>query len=282
MTSLSAAAIRWRRSESVGLRENRVDKDDADERIDIVGIEFERPCEALARLGQGFGIDALVDLVKSAQPIVQRIRVGGPLRPPRFDGNDLGFQFVGDARDDLVLHDEKVGDRLVEALRPQVRARLRFDQLHVDAHSLAAALDAAFEHVAHPKLAPDLPRVGRLALVGECGVARDDEGARHAGEIGGQALGHAIDEISLLRAVADARERQHDDGEARRSGRPNRDGGILPHGAASHAVNPHGPRDVLQRLLAEIGKFRLDAAADMLIGRPGNANAARLSDPFEP
>ncbi len=67
-----------------------------------------------------------------------------------------------------------------------------------------------------------------------------------------------------------------------RRGGPDRDGGTLPHGAASHGVDPHGPRDVLQRLLAAIRKFRLDAAADMLIGRSRNADAAGFGDPFEP
>jgi hypothetical protein len=178
---------------------------------------------------------------------------------------------------------KKIGDRLVESLRPQVRAGLRLDQLNVDAHALAAALDAALEHIADPEVAADLPRIGGLALVGERRVARDDESAGQARKVGRQTLGHAVDKIVLLFPAADIREGQHDNGEARPAGRLWRGGRLLRLcRAAGHGVDPHGPRDVLQRFLAEIREFRLDAAADMLMGRSRNANAAGFGDPFQP
>jgi hypothetical protein len=43
-----------------------------------------------------------------------------------------------------------------------VRAGLCFDQLNVNAHPIFAALDAAFEHVAHVEVAPDSLEIGRL------------------------------------------------------------------------------------------------------------------------
>ena len=58
-------------------------------------------------------------------------------------------KLVGDARNDLVLHLEEVGDGLVEAFGPEVRSALRFDELHVDAHAGPNTLHAAFEDVAH-------------------------------------------------------------------------------------------------------------------------------------
>ena len=49
---------------------------------------------------------------------------------------------------------------------------LGVDQLHVDAHPIAAALHAAFEHIANVEVAPDLFQVGDLALEGKGRVAR--------------------------------------------------------------------------------------------------------------
>ena len=82
-------------------------------------------------------------------------------------------------------------------------------------NAIAAALHAAFEHVAHVEFATDLLEVDRLALVGEGSVARDDKRAANARQIGGQALGHAVDEIFLFRIAADIGERQDDNRETR-------------------------------------------------------------------
>src|SRR5262249_34467322 len=84
------------------------------------------------------------------------------------------------APDDLVLHVKQVCDRFVEALGPNVIASFSVDQLRVDANTIAAALHAAFEDVAHVELASDLLHVRGLALVGECRVACDDESASYA------------------------------------------------------------------------------------------------------
>ena len=120
------------------------------------------------------------------------------------------------ARDDLVLHVEEVGYGLVEALGPEMIASLGVDELDIDPHAVAAALHRTFEHVAHVQFAADLLHVEGLALVGKGGVTGDHERASDAREIGGQALGHAIDEIVLLGVAADIGEGQDDDREPRR------------------------------------------------------------------
>ena len=123
---------------------------------------------------------------------------------------------VREPRDDFVLHVEEIGHRLVEPLRPEMVAALGVDELDIDAHPGAGALNAALEDIANVQLAPDLLQIDALALVGESRVAPDHEGAGDARQIGGQALGDAIDEIVLLRVAADIGERQDDDREARR------------------------------------------------------------------
>ena len=92
-------------------------------------------------------------------------------------------------RDDLILHVEEIGERLVEALGPKVRARLGFNELHIDAHSIPGALQTAVEHVAYIELPSDLLGVAGFAFVGKGGAAADDEGAGNSREVGCQAFG---------------------------------------------------------------------------------------------
>ena len=110
-------------------------------------------------------------------------------------------QLIGEAGDDLVLHFEEIGGRLVEAVSPKVIAGLRVDKLDIDPHAARVALDRAFEHVANAKLLADFPGVDILALEAEGGVARDHEGAAKAREVGGETLGDAVGEIILGRVV---------------------------------------------------------------------------------
>jgi hypothetical protein len=56
-----------------------------------------------------------------------------------------------------------------------MRAGLGRDELRVEGDVLADAAHAAFQRIAHAELPPDLLRVDGLALVGEGGVAGDDE-----------------------------------------------------------------------------------------------------------
>ena len=56
-------------------------------------------------------------------------------------------------------------------------AALGVDELDIDAHPGAGALNAALEDIADVQLAPDLLQIDVPALVGEGGVAPDHEGA---------------------------------------------------------------------------------------------------------
>ena len=63
---------------------------------------------------------------------------------------------MGAPRDDFVLYVEEIGQGLVEPLGPEMIAGFGVDQLHVDAHAVAAALNAALEDIANVQLASDL------------------------------------------------------------------------------------------------------------------------------
>ena len=75
----------------------------------------------------------------------------------------------------------------------------------------AAAAHAAFQHIAHAKLARDLAHVDRAALVDERRVASDDEQPADVGQAGDQILGDAVGEMILIGIVAHVGERQHRD-----------------------------------------------------------------------
>ncbi len=108
---------------------------------------------------------------------VHRVGVWSLFRAPRLGGEELRVERVRQARDDFVLHVEEVGQRLIEPLGPEMIARFGVDELHVDAHAGAGALDAALEHIPDVQLTPDCLRVERLALVSERRIAGDHKGA---------------------------------------------------------------------------------------------------------
>ena len=124
-------------------------------------------------------------------------------------------QTVGQSRHDLILQLEQVGHVLLETVGPQMRAGFGVDELGVDAHPVLVALHRAFEHVADAEFLADLLGVDALALVGEGGVAGDDEAVADAREFGGEVFGDAVGEIILARIAGEIGEGEHDDGEMR-------------------------------------------------------------------
>ena len=150
---------------------------------------------------------------------------------------------------------------------------------------LPFALHRALEHVADIQLATDLPHVGRPALVGERGIAADHERAANARQVGGQAFDHAVDEIFLLGIAADIGERQHHDREPGRRNLYRRRACAQRRRARSvrdDRIDADRTGDILQALLAEIGKFRSDLAIHLIVGRRRQTDAAGFSDALEP
>ena len=123
-------------------------------------------------------------------------------------------QGVGEPRDDLVLHLQQIGPRGIELIRPKMGTAIGIDELGVDAHPVLVPPHRAFEHVAHAELLADLLGVYALALVGKGRVARDDEAAADARQIGGEVFGYAIGKIILARIARKVREWKHNDRKA--------------------------------------------------------------------
>ncbi len=162
------------------------------------------------------GVQPSIEPSQALKIEVHRVGVRRPFRASRLGDDELGVERTRQAGDDFVLHVEEIGERLVEPLGPEMTAGLGVDELHVDAHAVSAALNAALEDIADVQLAPDLLQIDGLALVSEGGVAPDHERAANARKIGRQALRDPVDEMLLLRVAADIGERQDDDREARR------------------------------------------------------------------
>ena len=161
----------------IGAGRKTIDQSHAYQSFDIAGIE--RKCVfkiAIALAPMFSGVSPLFTPRHALKIEVHRVGKRCALRAPRFGFDQLRAQLVGEARDDLVLHVEKIGDGLVEALGPEMVAGLGIDKLDIDAQAIAAALNRAFEDVADVQLATDLLHIDMLALVGEGGVARDYEG----------------------------------------------------------------------------------------------------------
>ena len=97
---------------------NKVNKCGADQRLDIAGIERERLFIKAARLRQIFGSQSLIRASHALKIEVHRVGKRCPLRAPRFGLDQLCAQLTGKPRDNLVLHVEEIGHRLVEALGP--------------------------------------------------------------------------------------------------------------------------------------------------------------------
>ena len=253
---------------------------DPNERVDIVGIGGERAIEKAARLRHIVRGQTLIEPSQTLKIEVHRVGVRGLFRASRLGGDELGVQRAREARDDFVLHVEEIGERLVEPLGPEMIARFGVDELHVDAHAVSAALDAALEDIADVQLAADRLHVERLALVGERRIAGDHEGASNAREVGRQALRDPVDEMLLLRVAADIGERQDDDREARRGGFFGRWGrrGLRLSGLADvERIDPDRLGDVLELGRAEIGDGEIEPPFDLTIGVLGEADRARLS-----
>src|SRR5215471_7503898 len=220
----------------------------------------------------------------------QAALIGRPsIEVPRwlsYGPSELGIEDGRGDRDrhslrDIVLHREDVGEIAVIAFSPDVLAGLRLDELPSDTDAIACFTQAAFEDVAHPELAPDLLHVDRTALVGEAGVSRDDKQRGIARERSDNVFSDAVGEELLVGVGAHIDERQHRDRRfvrRRQGSRPLRGIGGSTHG---YPIHSHGPYDVLQVLLPDVLKGKVELTRGILLHARRHANAARLSQAFE-
>ena len=124
-----------------------------------------------------------------------------------------------------------------------------------------------------------------LPFVGEGRVAGDDERARDAREVGGEALGNAVGEVFLFVIAADICERQHDEGETRRGGFFGRWGRCeLRVGGCAGVKRIDADRlgDVLELGRAKIADREIEPTLDLPIGVLRQTDRPRLRDAFEP
>ena len=159
------------------------------------------------------------------------------------------------------------------------------DELSRDAYSISRFANAAFQHVAYPKFAPDLLHIDGAPLVGEARIAGDDEQRLEMRQRRDDVIDHSIREVILFRITAHVGEWQNSDGGLirERKGVTNRQAVRHSwHGATvRNAPDPHRFGDILQGLRAQILKRYIYLATNLPTRVIRNADTARLCNPFE-
>src|SRR6516164_6100584 len=120
---------------------------------------------------------ALVHMPEPALTIIPRAHVLRPLRDYTlaFRARQRRLDSGGDARSDIVLHREYIGQVAVISLSPEMGAGGNIDKLAADAHPLPGSAHATLEDIADAKVAANLLEIDGFSFVGECGIAGDDE-----------------------------------------------------------------------------------------------------------
>ena len=146
-----------------------------------------------------------------AQQVIVCIEPGRPVAPEPADLGELQCRLDrrGDTLGNPVLQLEDILQIAIETVRPEMGARRGIDELAGDAKLVATAADAALQHVGHAELLPNLADIDRSALVGERGVAGDDEQPAAARQRRDDLLRHPVGKVVLLRIAAHVGERQH-------------------------------------------------------------------------
>jgi hypothetical protein len=142
---------------------------------------------------------------------------------------------------------------------------------------------AAFEHIAHAELAPDLLHIDVPALVGEAGIASDDKQRGISGERGDDVLGDAVGEEFLLGIAAHIGKRKHRDRgsvgqreEVLWTTRCDRGNPIR-----TNPEDVHRPCDVLQPLLSQILKGEIELTPYLIPDDLADADPAGLGQSFQ-
>src|SRR6266567_1676221 len=136
---------------AIGLEKRWVTRDSLGQQID--GLQVIRfPCTAPGR-SQKKIFGARVEI--EGGDVVCR----GTFDCAFFAWRKFCLQLVGDRLCDLTLNGEHVGEIAIVRLRPEVSVGTRIDQLRVDTHAIARALDASFQKMSDPKLLTNLAQV---------------------------------------------------------------------------------------------------------------------------
>src|SRR5439155_7958543 len=112
----------------------------------------------------------------------------------------------------LVLQIEDVAETTIEPVGPKMCPGGGIDELSRDAHSVYRFANAAFQHIAHPKLTPDLLHIDGAPLVCEARIAGDDEQRLETRQRRDDVIDHSIREVVLFRITAHVGEWQNSDG----------------------------------------------------------------------
>ena len=102
----------------------------------------------------------------------------------------------------FALERENILHLPIVMLRPDLRVRLRIDELRVDPHAIARDLHAAFEHIRDAEFASDLLHVARLAAVSRHAAAADHFQISHPSQIRQDVVLHAVGEIRRRIVIA--------------------------------------------------------------------------------
>ena len=111
------------------------------------------------------------------QVISFRIDLVATLAPLLFTGRQFHLERGDDGAGHFVLNLEDVFNSTVVAFGPEMTACRSVDHLGVDPDPIGGTANAAFKHVANAEIAADLADIRRPALIGEGGIAGDDEEA---------------------------------------------------------------------------------------------------------
>ena len=111
----------------------------------------------------------------------------------------------------VALNRERIVQRAVVSLRPDLRVRRRVNQLHVDAQAPSFYLHAPLHHAPHPQLARNLPQGGLAAFVAYHRRSADYLERRHLGQFGQKLLVQPAREVGMRSLGAQVLKRQHGD-----------------------------------------------------------------------
>ena len=226
-----------------------------------------------------------MECLDSAQQDVIGVEVP---RSPSFGVIDFGYpnpssKGPDDVLGNFVLNGEEILEIAVVAFGPDMVAGRGLDELGGDPDALAGLAHAAFDDIAHPQFPPNFGDVHRLPLEHERGVARDNEQATAAAQLGDDVLGDAIGEILLLGIARHVGEWQHGDRGFRRQWQflefRQRLGRLASH---SHPKSPQGFRDVLDRVLAQVGECIRKLALDLIVDTAPDDDRTRFRQLFKP